>query len=152
MSGSNLDSVAAAERTGQSEAAIPPMDKVCKPFRPTCEELLVLARHWLYTILDVEVFWFLYAQTGGSELRLKSLAESRLEQIAKNVGREAVLSQLPEAEKQIKLEIGERYWDVFKNGDSQAWASVREEIMAGAPNQAPVDGAEAANTIPPIAP
>jgi hypothetical protein len=92
-------------------------------------ELLELARHWAREQLEIRIFWFLHAQTSSSESRTLAYAQRRLNRIEELLGGDEVRRVIDEVEGEARRRIGDRYWDVFKSGDSKARKEVQDEVQ-----------------------
>ena len=93
-------------------------------FVPTRHELLELARFWAREDLEIQLGWFLYGQTGSTDLRVSSYAIRRINRIADLLGqdvvKDAIASVYREAEERDKL-----LWKIFKDGDQKEWDVVQ---------------------------
>jgi hypothetical protein len=102
----------------------------CAGYRPTHHELRVLAEHWAQQALCTEVFYFLYAQTGGTESRLLAYAGRRCDRIADILGQEPMNEVLASVRKQVqeKYVLSDQEWAVFERGDPAEWARFQDEV------------------------
>ena len=100
------------------------------PFMPTRHELLELVKYWVREILNVQYFWFLYAGTGSTEMRVESFAWRRIKRIAELLGDDAVKGAFDEAEGEFRKSCDPQHWEIFKRGNEAEYNAVRDEIRA----------------------
>jgi hypothetical protein len=60
--------------------------RLVEGFVPTEYELVVLAKHYLDEIMEIDLFWRCYHQTGSSEWRIQAFAGRRLDAIEQALG------------------------------------------------------------------
>ena len=82
-------------------------------------EMLALARHWRSRILDIELEWFYFQQTGSSEIRVGPYANRRLRRIADVIGEAAVEEVVTEVEEEQRRRMGEEHWRIFTEGTQE---------------------------------
>ena len=99
-----------------------------KQYDPTRCELLLLARHWAEVNLGIQLDWYLYGQTGSTEIRLGPFANRRLDSIAEAIGDAAVHEVVTEIENEARERMGDELWEIFINGDEEQWDAVRDHI------------------------
>ena len=92
------------------------------------EEVSVLVKHWRTQILRLEWVFFIYGQTGSSELRTLDLARGRIDLAYAAIGKEAVDQAIEEAQAEFKGKINDdRLWNIFENGTQEQWEEVCKE-------------------------
>ncbi len=106
--------------------------KVCPEFVPTQHELMLLARHWIEQMHDIEMDWFYDASPCSSEMRVMPYARRRLNRIQTAIGKEAFDKLAAEAEEKLRKDMGERAWNIFRNGTEAERKTFREEVEASA--------------------
>ncbi len=97
-------------------------------FTPTRHELIQLVKFWAEEKIDLEYFYFLYAQTGSTEIRLGPFASSN-NHLVQILGEDEVNRVIDEVHAKFKRErnISDREWDIFRNA-LQRGEEIREEI------------------------
>ncbi len=129
---------------GFVDAVNGPGARPCPEFVPTRHEVLEIARYWGSELLDNQIYWFLYGQTGSDEIRIMAFAEARLDRIAAILGTESVTAVWEQVEHKFREQLGDKLWDTFKNGNEDEWNAVRHDayatMEAGGPPQAVPQG------------
>ena len=95
----------------------------------TCHELRQLVKYWTREILDIRWFYFLYGQTGSTEIRVGPYANSRIARIEEELGEEQVDRAVEEAREEFRKEQDQRLWEIFVGDDPVAWNRVSKDIM-----------------------
>ena len=93
-------------------------------FAPTRHELFQLAKYWIERELDIRFSWFIYDQTGSTEIRVRPFARRRTERIAQVLGEEAIA----EAKKHVADELGAKedpaLWQMFLDGQEPVYCKL----------------------------
>lgn len=97
-------------------------------FKPTRHELLQLVKYWYGRLLDINWSYFVYAQTGSTEIRLGPFAQRRVNRAAAVIGEDAVGKAIEEVRNDFKAKVDARLWEIFENGNLKQWEAVRDEI------------------------
>jgi hypothetical protein len=105
-------------------------DRGRSPYEPSREELLILVRHWFGRLLDIRLFEFSYATTGGAERRGRLEANYNLERLAQALGPEVVEAVVGEVEEEARRRVGEEDWRVFTGGTCEERRRAQDEIRA----------------------
>lgn len=98
-------------------------------FVPTRNELLQLVKYWERVTLEIEYFWFLYQQTGSTDIRMRPFALRRINRIADVLGEEAVKQAIEEVYEEFRKREDPRLWDIFLNGSDEDREAVASEIQ-----------------------
>lgn len=85
---------------------------------PTRHELLVLAKYWLRTVIDIKWRWQNYGCVGSSELRQVWYGDDRVNSISDIIGDEQVRAVYDELMRED--EERERMFRASQNGESDA--------------------------------
>ena len=98
-------------------------------FLPTRHELIVLVKYWAERMLEDEYFYFLYGQTGSTEIRRRPFAARRIKRIQVLLGAEDVTKAIEEVHEEYKKKYGidPEEWRIFTSGDQAEW----ERFQAG---------------------
>ena len=99
---------------GFVDAVNGPGARPCPEFVPTRHEVLEIARYWGSELLDNQIYWFLYGQTGSDEIRIMAFAEARLDRIAAILGTESVTAVWEQVEHKFREQLGDKLWDTFR--------------------------------------
>jgi hypothetical protein len=99
-------------------------------FVSTRHELIELAKYWAKKAIHIEYFWFLYAQSGSSDRRVRAFAWRRVSRIAEIVGKEEVDQVVEQAYGEYGKGRESRAWEVFLNGTEDERSAFREEMDA----------------------
>ena len=102
----------------------------CPDFTPTIHEALELVKYWATRAYEIETFYFLYGQSGGSESRTLAFAWRRIDRIGKAIGKTAVKEVMAEVENEFRRRLGDRKWEVFQNGTPKDLEKIWEEVRA----------------------
>ena len=105
-------------------------DQGRSPYEPSREELLILVRHWFGCFLDIRLFQFFCAPTGGSDRRAKLEAISNLERLTQALGPEAVEAVVREVEEEARRRMGEEDWRAFTAGTREEQQRAQDETQA----------------------
>jgi hypothetical protein len=120
--------VALAERlrsTVNGEGSTP-----CPDYVPTRYEVLELARHWYFELLDLETYFCYYATVGSDDWRIMAYAKRRLDRMAAALGMDAVEAVYKEVEAEFRKRMGDRDWDVCKQGSPEERTRLQDETWA----------------------
>ena len=98
-------------------------------FTATEHELITLVKHWAQVALDIEWFWFLYAQVGSSETRENAFAHRRTSRIADVVGQEVVAKAVDEVWEDFGKRQDARAWGIFLHGDEEQVRAFQDEVQ-----------------------
>jgi hypothetical protein len=101
----------------------------CEEYRPTRYELEQLARFWAKEILDIQVFWFYYAQSGSTEIRLEPYARTRLHRIRQTLGKDTVKAIVDAVRDQERQRMGEEDWRIFSEGTEEEVKAFQDKIQ-----------------------
>src|SRR5262245_57069626 len=97
-------------------------------FTPTRHELRQLAKYWAETALEIEYDWFIYAQVGGTDMRLEPFAQRRIARIANLLGTEEVQKLVSEVEIEFGKKQYPRAWEIFCHGTKEEREQFQDEI------------------------
>ena len=106
-----------------------PGSRVCPGFRPTVEELRILARHWLKISYDLEINFFYTRSTGSTEYRLNEFAMRRLARIEEAIGNGEFTPIESEVCEKYRIKMGERHWEIFMHGSQDERDEIVDESM-----------------------
>jgi hypothetical protein len=99
-------------------------------FRPTREELEIIARHWAEQDFNQNLDLYVYDMgMSGSHWRNQMYWLMRLSRVAKVIGKEAVSAMYDEIEKEERNRIRERFKARFERGTEDEWEVLREEFQ-----------------------
>ncbi len=86
----------------------------------TRDDLLILARHHVLTILDILVEHFYTGAASGSSGRAMRAAKSDLVRLEEVLGEETITAIRTEVEAPVRRRMGRARWHLFQNGGTQA--------------------------------
>ena len=86
-------------------------------FVATKHELLVLAKHWLETLLEDEYYQYFYGYRGSQEMRRIAFACRRISRIGKWVGEEEIDRLREEVKTKFVESVGPRLWNAFEHDE-----------------------------------
>ena len=97
-------------------------------FHPTKHELITLAKYWAEIAIDIEYFWFLFQQSGSSDIRRHPFAWARVGRIRDLLGQE-VDAAVDEVYRTFGAKQDKEAWGIFLHGTSVQRATLQEEIQ-----------------------
>lgn len=98
-------------------------------FSVTETELLVLARYWRWTDLDIDTDRFLIANIGRIQMYFLPYVWDRRDAVALMVGEERFRELTHDIDERFRASMGDRRWEIFLRGNMDEWEVVRTEVQ-----------------------
>lgn len=85
-------------------------------------------RHWYGEALNLNWFYFIFLQRGGSDSFCRDRALRRISEATAVLGDGAIHRAAEEARGEFKAKVGNpRLWEIFEDGTKEQWKAVAEE-------------------------
>ncbi len=99
-------------------------------YAPTTEELRELARYWATLRLDLQQDRFETGQISSSDFDVEADASSRLHEIGRAIGEEAVQEVVDQVKRKFARRMGPERWAAFRGGKQEDYDAAADDTLS----------------------